>query len=384
MANKFLTADLIAREALPMLSDNLVAPNLMYKDYANTFQKQGDTIQVKRPNIFVANDFAVGGAISVQDLNQFPVYVTLDQIADVSVELTAREMAMNFEDFNSEILAPAIIAIGEKINGVGLGLAKQVPYWTGTAGTTPATLAPIANAMRILDTNKAPQSMRRAIWDEYANATLLQLDTLVEQDKAGTSQALRESAMGRIYKFDNYMSQGVQTHTAGGYTALADVTAAITAANNAIDTATGYTYSSAVLTSTAGASTAVLKAGDLLTIAGKQKVVIEDTAAAIAGVVTAKVYPAEAANVAAGAVVFADVTAGAHVSNLAFHEKAFAFVSRPLSPARGVESYTANAGNLSLRVTFGYDISSKKQTMSIDTLYGYATLYPELAVQILG
>lgn len=384
MANSFLEAKLIAREALPMLSDNLVAPNLMYKDYSDTYQKQGDVIQVKRPNIFTANDFAVGGAISVQDLNQFPVYVNLDQIADVSVELTAREMAMNFEDFNAEILQPAIIAIGEKINSVGLTLAKQVPYWTGTAGTTPATLAPIADAMRILDTNKTPQSMRRAIWDEYANAELLQLDTLVEQDKAGTSQALRESAMGRIYKFDNYMSQGVATHTAGGFTSLADVTAAITAANNAIDTTTGYTYSSAVLTSAAGAAVTKLLAGDLLTIDGKQKVVIEDTALAIAGVVTAKVYPAEAANVAAGAVLFADVTAAAHVSNLAFHEKAFAFVTRPLSPARGVESYTANAGNLSLRVTFGYDVSSKKQTMSIDTLYGYATLYPELACQILG
>ena len=364
MANAFLTANRIAREALPILSDNLVAPNLMYKDYSETYQKQGDTIQVKRPNIFTAEDFAPGASITIQDLNQFPVYVTLDQIADVSVEITAREMAMNFESFNDEILEPAVVAIAEKINTVGLALANDVPYWVGVAGTTPATLGPIADAMRTLDVNKVPQSLRRAIWDPYANAELLQLDTLVEQDKAGTNAALRMAAMGNVYQFGNYMSQGVQTHTAGAYSALADVTAAITAANKAVDTATGYTYSSAVLTSAAGTSTAVLKNGDLLTIGGNQKVVIEDTAAAIAGVVTAKVYPAEAADVVGGAVVFADVTAGAHVSNLGFHKKAFAYVTRPLTPGRGVESYTANAGDLSIRVAFGYDLTTKKQTIS--------------------
>ncbi len=302
----------------------------------------------------------------------------------MSVELSSRELAMNFDDFNSTILNPAIVAIAEKINTTGLGLAKGVPYWTGTAGTTPATLAPIANAMRILDTNKAPQDTRRAIWDEYANASLLQLDTLVEQDKAGTTAALRMSAMGNVYKFSNFMSQGVETLTAGGFTALTDVTAAITAANNAVDSDTGFTYSSAVLTSAAGSSTAKLLEGDLLTIDGKQKVVIEDTASASSGVVTAKVYPAEAANVTGGAVVFADVTAGAHTSNLAFHEKAFAFVSRPLAPMAGFDSYSVSAGDLNLRVTLGSSITTKKTVMSIDTLYGYAVLYPELACQILG
>lgn len=384
MANAFLTADLIAREALPILSDNLVAPNLMYKDFANTFQKQGDTIQVKRPNVFTAADFAVGGSISIQDLNQFPVYVHLDQVADVSVQITAREMALNFGAFNDEILTPAVVAIAEKINNTGLGLGDDIPYNVGTSGTTPASLAPIADSMVVLDTNKVPQNTRRIIWDPYANGELLQLDALVGADKSGSTAALRMSAMGRVFNFDNYMSQGVQTHTAGAYTALADVTAAVTAANNAVDATTGFTYSSAVLTSAAGTSTAVLKKGDLLTIAGNQRVVIEDTAAAVAGVVTAKTYPAESADVAGGAVVFKDVTAGAHVMNLAFHEKAFAFVTRPLSPARGVESYTANAGGLSIRVTFGYDMTTKKQTMSIDTLYGYATLYPELACQIVG
>ena len=383
MANQHLTAKRIAREALPILMSNLVAPLLMYKDYSDTFAKQGDTIQVERPNIFTAQDFDLGDSITIQDLNQFPVLVKLDQIADVSVEVTTRELAMNMEGFVPKVLDPAVVAIAEKVNTVGLNMAYDIPYTSGVSGTTPATLEPIANAMRALNINKAPQATRRAIWDPYAEAKLLQLDTLVEQDKAGTSQALRESAMGRVYKFDNYMSQGVSTHTAGAYSALADGTAAITAASNAIGD-NGYTHSLAVLTSAAGTSTAVLKKGDLLTIGGLEKVVIEDTVAAIAGVVTAKVYPASAIDVAGAAVVFADVTAGAHVSNLAFHEKAFAFVTRPLPPMEGIESYTMSAFGLSIRVSIGTNITTKKTTMSVDTLYDYTTLYPELAVQVLG
>ena len=39
---------------------------------------------------------------------------------------------------------------------------------------------------------------------------------------------------------------------------------------------------------------------------------------------------------------------------------------------------------ISLRVTRGYDQKYKKSTYSMDVLYGYRTVYPELAVRILG
>ena len=41
MANKFLTIKEVARQALPRLIENLVFPNLIYKDFSDTFQKKG-------------------------------------------------------------------------------------------------------------------------------------------------------------------------------------------------------------------------------------------------------------------------------------------------------------------------------------------------------
>ena len=285
MANTFLTCQEIARAALPLLHDNLVFPALTYKDYSNEFQAKGDTIQVRKPAKFTANEF--DGTITTQDTTEGSVLVKLDKIADVSTVLTAKEMALNIEDFTAQILQPAMMAIAEKINKDGLALYTEVSNTTGTAGTTPSSLADIAAGAKVLNQNKAPMEGRAAVWDAEALASFQVLDAVVHAEKSGSTAALREGSIGRLLGVDNYMSQAV--------------------ANN-----------------------------------------------------------------------------GEFTANMMFHKNAFAFVNRPLEVARGAESYVTNYNGLSIRVTMGYDIATKKQTLSIDCLYGYKTIYPELAVVVKG
>lgn len=384
MANSMLTMQNIARNALPILEEMLAFPNLINKDYSNDFVKKGDTIQVKRPAVYVADEF--GTTVNLQDVNPHPIYVKMDTIADVSVEISSADMALEMDDFVEDVIKPAVTAIAEKINQDGLAQYKFVNSFTGTAGTTPDGLDDIANARGNLNNNKAPLPGRNAVWDADADVKLSIVDAIVNAEKSGSTETLREGSIGKIQGINNYMSQAIKTHTAGLYTALADVTGTVdVSAVNTTDTTTGYKITPVILTSAAGTSTATLLAGDILTIAGNQYFVLEDTAAAIAGVVTAKLYPQLSADLAAVAVTFADVTAGGHVANLAFHPKAFAFVSRPLeAPKGGVESYSTNYNGLTIRVTMGYNMSTKKEQMSFDVLYGYATPYPELATRILG
>jgi len=63
---------------------------------------------------------------------------------------------------------------------------------------------------------------------------------------------------------------------------------------------------------------------------------------------------------------------------------AFAFVTRPLTAPGGVESYVTHYNGISLRVVRGYDMQHKREMLSMDVLYGFKTLYPELAVRVLG
>ena len=119
----------------------------------------------------------------------------------------------------------------------------------------------------------------------------------------------------------------------------------------------------------------------MLTIDGKSYVVTEDSAAAASNAITGvKVYPA-----LPDIKDNADVTlAGSHTANLGFHPSAFAFVTRPLVNPSGVESYVTSHNGVSLRVVKGYNMQYKKETLSMDVLYGYKTMYPELAVRAMG
>lgn len=381
MSNTFITMQNVARTVLPLLKENLVMPATVNRNYSEDFVGKGDTIIVEKPAVFVANEF--GGTINLQNITEPSVAVKMDKLADVSFKISQKDLTLSMPEFATKYLASAAQAIAEKINQDGFKLYKRVPKFTGTAGTTPSTITAFTQARKILNDNKVPLMDRYAAWDTAAEAKFLELDAILNAEKSGSTEAIRAGAIGDIVGFKNYMSQAIPTHTAGTYTALADVKATVNIANNGqLTDRTPYSVMS--FASTAGASTGTLKAGDLLTVAGNKYVVLEDVAAAVAGATSAKVYPALTANITSENVTFADVTAGGHVANLAYHKDAFIFVTRPLEVAAGKQSYVTSFEGITLRVTMDYDITTKETVMSIDTLYDYVCAYPELAAIVLG
>ena len=368
MANEFITVKNIARQILPRLIENLVFPNLIHKDYSNEFvQGQGATIQVKKPVVLDAKDFNEAQGVETQDVKEESVEVTLDKLATVDIEFGAIQRATNVDDLNRLFLEPAAVALAEKINRDGLVLYKDIPYTAGTAGTTPSALTDLAAVRKALNANKVPVAGRNAVWDTEADAAFTTIPAIVNAEKSGSTAALREGSLGRIFGLDNYMSQAVCQHKKG--TLSADVKPKAAAAVGATK-----------LTLAATAVTGTLLKGDILTILKKNYVVTED-ATADSNEITVNIYPAlqDAVNTNTAVAVMGD-----HTANLAFNPNAFAFVTRPLVAPAGVEAYTTAYNNISLRVVRGYDMKYKKEMLSMDVLYGYKTMYPELAVRALG
>ena len=353
MANTFLTLQTIAREALPRLMDNLVFPNLIHRDFsADMSAALGDTIRVRKPQIMEAMEFNPSTGVTYGDFTETAVEVKLDKIATVDKSAEAIETATNIDDLNRIFIEPAAVALAEKINSDGLMLYKDIPYYCGEAGTTPNSLAAFADARKALNKNKAPQSQRRGVWDPEADAAFTQIPALVNAEKSGTTQALREGAIGRVFGIDNYMSQAVKVHTGGD-------------------------AAGTLMTSAQAA-----KGATSITVYGQQFVCTEDvTFSANAG--TIKVYPAVSRTIPNDTAVTV-VQNG--TQNLVFHPMAFAYVTRPLinPDGQGVASYVTSYNGLSLRVTRGYDQKYKRSMYSMDVLYGYKTIYPELAVRVLG
>lgn len=368
MANEFITIKEIARQALPRLIENLVFPNLVYKDFSNDFAGNlGDKIQVRKPVLLQADDFNETVGVKTQDIKEESVEVQLDKIATVDVDITALQGATNINDINRQFVEPAAVALAQKINADGLALYKDIPYISGTAGTTPASLEALADVRRALNANKVPTSGRVAVWDTEADAKFTTIPAIVNAEKSGTTTALKEGSIGRIFGLDNYMSQAVKQHTAGTLSAAVKPKAS---------TAAG----AVSLTLAADAVTGSLKHGDILNILGDTYTVMGDATAA-ANEITVMVYPPlkKAVNTNTAVTITGD-----HTANLAFHPMAFAFVTRPLVKPAGVESYVTSYNGISLRLTKGYDMKYKKEMLSMDVLYAYKTIYPELAVRALG
>ena len=371
MANTFLTLKTIARQALPRLIDNLVFPNLVHRDFSEDFHDMGDTVRVRRPVLLAAEDFDAAQGVNYQDIREDAVEVTLDHLATVDAAASAIETAVSIDDLNRVFVEPAAAALAEKINRDGLKLYADVAAQVGLAGTTPATLDVLADARRALNAARVPVADRAAVWDPEADAAFTRLPAIVNAEKSGDVRALREGSIGRVFGMDHYMSQGVCHHVTG-------VTAA-----TAVKVDGAVAEGAGALNLKGATLTGRLVKGDLLTIGGASYTVTEDSAAAsgnaIAGV---KVYPDLPALSGDEAVTLA----GSHTANLAFHPLAFAYVTRPLlnPDGQGVASCVTSYNGISLRVTRGYDQKYKRSVYSMDVLYGFRTVYPELAVRVLG
>ena len=376
MANEFLSVKNIARQALPRLIENLVFPNLVYKDYSEAFEVgKGATVQVRKPVVLTASDFDAVSGVTAQDVKEQSVEVTLDKLATVDAEFGAIQRATSVDDLNRLFIEPAAAALAEKINADGLALYKDIPYYCGTAGTTPDGLDDFANAAKILDENKVPTTMRHGVWNPSAMAAFRQIGAIVNAEKSGATEALRAGSIGNIFGIDHYMAQGVKTHSGGSLTAGGTGASGVKVE---ADVTANQTISLISNASASGTLTGTVKAGDLVKIGNDYYVCILDATAA-SNKVSVKLN--KAVTVSANTAV---TVIGSGAQNLVFHENAFAFVTRPLAAPAGVESYTTSYNGITLRVTRGYDMQYKKEMISMDVLYGYKTMYPEMAVRVLG
>lgn len=122
MANTFLTPDIIAKEALMVLENNLVMAGLVHRDYSPEFAKVGDTITIRKPAKFIAKNFT--GQISRQDVEEGSTTVKLDRWRDVSVDVTSKELTLDIRDFSVQVVTPAMQAIAQAVDSDVLGAGR--------------------------------------------------------------------------------------------------------------------------------------------------------------------------------------------------------------------------------------------------------------------
>ena len=377
MANQFITLKNIARRTLTRLTDNILFPQLCYRNYADTFQKRGDTIQIPVPVKLEAKDFNQASGVEFQDDVEESVDLKLDKLATVDIEYTAIQSATNVDDLDALFIQPAADALAEKINRDGMMLYRDVEANTGIAGTPPNSIAAFAEATRILNENKAPQQNRYAVWSPSATSGLQQIPAIVTTSAYGTNETILTGEIGKVFGLRNFMSQAVCYHEAGSLLETTN-TLKITKKNDGASPTLEITASGSGSVDISGKG---LVRGDILYTEGYSLLVNADCTASS----TTKITVPVSADDFARANVNDEVSiTHSHEANLVFHKEAFAFATRPLMAPAGAESYTVNNNGISLRVVRSYDQKYKKDLLSMDVLYGYKTIRPELAVRYIG
>lgn len=379
MANTFLTPSIIGREALMILENQLVAARLFHRGHTAEFTgaKKGDTISVRAPASFTAQEFS--STISVQTATETSTSLQLEKHFDVTFAVTSRDWTLSLSDFSSQLLQPAVAAIAQSVDAYILGKYLEIPYYYGTASDPPDTLADLAAIDKTLNDQKVPTSGRIAIVNPAAKADMMAITQVAQAEQRGDGgTALAEARMGRIMGIDWYMSQNIATHTAGTISDGSTKTAKVNSATVALGDKT-VNIDNTTLTGT-------LVIGDVFTVAGDtQKYVVTANKTAANNAISSMAFMPGAKVAWADDTVITFAPQANHVANIAGHPNGLTLAIVPLELPRGAAKaeYIGDRG-LGIRVVYDYDSTYKRDIISLDVLCGAKVQQPELLCRILG
>ena len=401
MANTYLTISMITREALRVLSNNLAFTRGATTEYNDKFgvegAKIGTTVNVRKPPRYVGR---TGTAISIENATETQVAVTLDTQFGVDLSFSSADLKLSIDDFSKRFIRPAIATIANKIDNDGLKLYKKVYNTVGAQGTVPNALLTYLNAGVKLDDEATPMDgQRNLVITPQMQATIVDALKGLFQSATAIADQYRSGQMGVAAGFNWFMDQNCATHTIGAHGGTPLVNGASqTGASLVTD---GWT-----------ASTAVLKEGDVITLAGvnavnpqsrestgvlRQFVVTANVTSDGSGNATIAISPSITTGTGfqtvtgspadnAAITVSGPASATARVG-LAHHPDAFTLVTADLPVPNGTDM-AARANDpdsgLSIRLVRDYDITTDLFPCRLDVLYGWAALRPELAVRVWG
>lgn len=220
MANSFLKAEKIANFSLGVLEREIVLPALVWRDAGGSFRgAAGDTITIRVParttartrslrgarqyNVTTGGESVAGaGIITMDELTETSVDVTLDTAAYSAVPITDEELTLDIQDFGRQVAEPQVRAIAEAIEDAVAAEMTGATYKHTISVDDPAEIYDkLVDAWTTLNKENVPTSERRLVVGADFEGVLLKSDDLHRVDRSGSDSALRDANIGRIAGF---------------------------------------------------------------------------------------------------------------------------------------------------------------------------------------
>lgn len=204
MANTIITPSIVAREILDQLYELAQVSQTVHRDFDGDFTgQQGDTITVRRPATFTANEFDRATGTVVQDINETSFTVAMDTLLDVSFALTTEQATLDIDEWAVRVGRPAAEALLAKIETDVLTALLSTTNEIGTDGTPSTDPTILVDAGKVLNDNKVPQSERYTALTTTVGANFTKDPLFHQADQRGDTEGIRDASIGRKFGFDN-------------------------------------------------------------------------------------------------------------------------------------------------------------------------------------
>lgn len=410
--NVLLTDNIIAKEILRLLKNNLVFARLVYRDYKRYFGKKvGDSINLKLPYRVKAAD---GRTLVKQPLVDQTIPFKINKQHHVGLEYTVQDKTLDIDNFSTQFLQSGIVQLANKVDRAIALTIKNIFHTSGTPGVRAGAFIDYANAAAKQTTYAVPNDgMRHAVLDPFSCAALSDEVTKLFKESM-VEKSFKMGYQGEVARYKTYESQNMVKHTVGDHGGTPLVAAGTV--NGSTIATTGWDVS----------TTDLLNVGDVFTMDGvfgvnpqnyettgilQEFVVQAQTDSDAGGLATITVSPAlndgtatttnedgdtislaAYQNITALPATNAPITvqgaAGVtYEQNYLFHRDAIALAVVDLDiPKTAVikeRIYDKDSG-LSILMTGAYDITEQSEITRIDIVYGTKAIYPELGLKQWG
>lgn len=410
MVNSYLNNDVILKEGMRILENELALVQLVNRDFEPNFGqavKNGDTIRIARP---IKGVVRTGATMQVQDTTEGRETLTIATQLGADLEFTSKELTLNIDQLSERYLKPQLSALANHIDLLLMTeLVNKTANWVGTPGQIVNSFTDFAPAPQRLTEMAVPMAGRVGVLSPADNWGLISsLAGGYNNDSA--KSALEKAKLPRVGNVDLYESQNVITHTNGtwsGGTPIAEIDNGTLSTTYALAKDT-WTQTIHIDGLTANTGTALV--GDVFTIENvyavnpvtgaqlsylREFVVRESVTADATGdadlvisppLITSGAYKTVNAAAVDGAnITLKGAVNTAYTPSMVFHPDAITFaMPKMVIPQGAAWSEERTYKGLRLRLTQGFDMTNDVSGWRFDCLIGYKAHQPWLATRLSG
>lgn len=416
MANSLLTAQWVARKALVLLHAKANMTGRTNRDYQSLLPGPiqgvilGQQLAVRLPFQYVGRK---GATMNAE--NSVQRYATLSVVNQrgVDINFTSVERAMQLNNFEEQVLEPAMAKVAALLELDVTSLVNQVPKFVG-AYNTPVSFQTVLQAERFLTETLAPEDDRRTLTANPQASYEFVLDNkgLFNPQASVSDEWLEGVLADKVAGFVAFRNTKLPPHLVGVVTGSTPVVNGAGQGNSGIGNQ--FVTSTTLNTNGWNSGATTLNAGDVITIAGvndvdpeskvslgrlKQFVVnttISDTSGAIAvnispGIIYGGGYQNVDSIPATGAAITVMGAAPAAISgqtvkqSLGWYRDAIVFANPPMLDLSQLVKFTAQESFEGYNIRFAqqWDPNNDLLPARLDTISGEVLAYPELAVRLI-